>query len=120
MGEFLSVLIIILLALSILFLFVMIPIKIAKVRNVSGGELTTIKVLSWCGLLIGITWVIALILALVYQPSNWVDKGDNSSAGVTKRENKSLDSLEKLYSLKEKGALTEEEFQTQKNKILNL
>lgn len=106
----------------ILFLFILlirVPIMIAKARHVSGGELTTVAVLSWCGIFLGITWFIALILALVYQPSNWVNK-EESPADMTKVENRNLDDLDKLYQLKEKGALTEAEFQTQKNKILKL
>jgi hypothetical protein len=42
----------------------------------------------------------------------------NESKSNLDIEPKSLDDLEKLYNLKEKGILTEEEFQEQKKKIL--
>jgi len=41
-----------------------IPITIGKGKNLPDRELRTIKILTWCGLLAGITWFIALFLAL--------------------------------------------------------
>ena len=46
-------------------LLALIPIKVAESRGVKGQSLTTIKVLSWLGLFIGITWFVALIMSLV-------------------------------------------------------
>ena len=40
---------------------------IAEARGVSGGDLRTVSILSWLSLLVGFTWFIALILALVYR-----------------------------------------------------
>ncbi|WP_446425339.1 hypothetical protein [Mailhella sp.] len=41
-----------------------IPSKIGKRKNLPARELRTIKILTWCGLLAGITWFIGLFLAL--------------------------------------------------------
>lgn len=40
------------------------PIKIAKNRNIKGNILNTIKVLSWLGIFLVFTWIVALIMAL--------------------------------------------------------
>lgn len=56
----------------ILILFIVIkiftlPINIANNKNLSQNEITTIKILTWCGLFAGITWFIALCLAILYK-----------------------------------------------------
>ena len=106
--------------LCIILWLIYVPIMIAKRRGISGSELTTISILSWCGILfVGITWIIAIILALVWQPKNWIGKDvstkGNSASSTTLTD---LELLEKLGTLKEKGAITEEEFQKEKAKIL--
>ena len=58
--------------LYILWLWINTPIYIAKHRGITDGELTTIKILSWCGLLLLITWFIALILSLIWKPKKWI------------------------------------------------
>jgi hypothetical protein len=51
------------------FIFIIrIPIIIAKSRKITGSDLTTIAVLSWISLLVGVTWIIALVLAFAYSP----------------------------------------------------
>jgi hypothetical protein len=100
---------------------VQIPIMIAKNRGISGSELNTVVILSWTGIFIGITWLIAIILALVWQPEKWIDKAKAATDEneVDTHEISELDKLEKLNELKEKGILTQEEFDTQKKAILN-
>ena len=44
------------------------PIRIAKKKNLESKDITTITVLTWCGLVVGITWIIALCLAIAYRP----------------------------------------------------
>lgn len=88
-----------------------VPIYIAKSRGVSGKELTTITVLSLSGLLIGITWIIALVLSLVYQPNKWIDKDKGKT-------NIDLDALEKLYQLKKNGVLSQVEFNREKKRLM--
>ena len=106
--------------LCIILWLIYVPIMIAKRRGISGSELTTISILSWCGILfVGITWIIAIILALVWQPQKWIEK--NASSGEVSTPSNTLadlELLEKLGSLREKGAITEEEFQKEKAKIL--
>jgi len=94
-------------------LLALVPIIIAKSRGITGSELKTIRILSWVGLLfVGITWFVALVMSLVYQPQKWIDKEDEEE------EEMDLDSLEKLHDLKEKGILSEKEYIREKNKIL--
>ena len=57
---------------GILILFIVIkiftlPISIANKKNLASNEITTIRILTWCGLFAGITWFIALCLALSYK-----------------------------------------------------
>ena len=58
----------IVLAVAFLIFIIRIPIIIAKSRKITGSDLTTVAVLSWCSLLFGITWFIALVLSFVYTP----------------------------------------------------
>ena len=96
-------------------LLIQVPIMIAKNRGISGGELKTITILSWCGILVGITWFIAIILSLAWTPKNWVEKKPREEKLL---QSNSLESLEKLASLRDKGIITEEEFAREKMKIL--
>lgn len=88
-----------------------VPIYIAKSRGITGRELTTITILSWAGLIIGITWIIALVLSLTYQPNNWIDKNKGKT-------NIDLDGLEKLYRLKKNGVLSQTEFNREKKRLM--
>lgn len=101
------------LSLAIIYFIIQVPIIIAKKRGMKEGELTTITVLSWCGIFIGITWIIALIFALVWQPTTWIDKEKIHFNDMT-----NLEILEKLGVLKDKGVITEQEFQREKEKII--
>ena len=95
-----------------------IPIKIARVRGIKDSDLTTITILSWGGLLFGITWLIALALSLIYQPK----KGTNGTNSSEKPQIPSTDNAEKLLKLnelKEKGIITQEEFEKQKKNLLS-
>jgi hypothetical protein len=93
---------------AIFLLLVQVPIMIARNRGISGSELTTIVVLSWCGIFFGITWVVALVLSLMWQPENLVGKGQGDDVAK----------LEKLHKLKKDGAITQKEFDAEKKKIL--
>ena len=99
----------------VIYWIIQVPIMIAKNRGISEGELQTITILSWCGILIGITWFVALILSLVWTPKNWIEKKSQEEKLLPSN---SLESLEKLAALKEKGIITEEEFAREKAKIL--
>jgi hypothetical protein len=43
-----------------------IPIVIAKSRHLSGNNIMMIRVLTWCGLITGITWFIAFLLSILF------------------------------------------------------
>ena len=104
------ILILLIIALGILFL--QIPVMIAKNRGITGSELSTISILSWLSILLGITWFIALILALVYQPKSWIGKDEDMSET-------DLNKLDKLYELKRKGVISDTEYECEKANILN-
>lgn len=100
--------------------FLHVPILIATKRDIEDPELTTIKILSWCGIFFGITWIIALVLSLIYHPKNWIDKTalvENNSI-QNKITNNNIDTLIKLNELREKEIITQEEFEKQKEKLL--
>ncbi len=100
---------------ALIIFIIRIPIIVAKSRGVGGSELSTITLLSWCSLLIGVTWIVALVLALVWQPKQWIDKGsssDVSSADV-------VDTLAKLGELRDKKIITRDEFDAEKKKVLS-
>lgn len=91
-----------------------IPGKIAINRGISGGELQTIKILSWCGLFWGITWFIALGLALVWEPKNWVSKEQAAEDNTS-----DLEKLEQLHRLYKSKVLSESEYKQLKQELLN-
>lgn len=114
MGEFLSVLFIVVLVIAAICLAIFcirIPIIVAKRRNIVGEELKTISILSWVSIIVGVTWPVALILALLYKPKNWIDKDENMSLN-------DLERLDKLSDLKNKGVISDEEFEKEKANIL--
>ena len=90
---------------SILILWIYIPIYIAKKRNIN--DISIIKILSICGLFFGITWFVALLMSVLK---------DSKCKGKT---NMDLAGLKTLQELKEKGVLTDEEFNIEKEKIKN-
>lgn len=103
--------------LFILYWIIQVPIRIAKNRGITGSELNTIAILSWCGVLfIGITWFIAIILSISWQPNRWIDKNDQTIKNISSSAN--YEKLEKLAELKDKKIITEDEFNREKKKIL--
>lgn len=83
-----------------------IPIMIANARGICGGEKVAIVILSWLGIFFGVTWVVALILSLVWR-GDCVYGVDN------------LDRLEKLSRLYKEKVITKEEYETLKAKLLH-
>jgi hypothetical protein len=47
---------------------VQLPIFIAKTRNISAVDITVVKILSWVGIIIHLTWIIALLIACFREP----------------------------------------------------
>lgn len=69
-NIFTEIILPILATISILFIVFKIytlPISIAKNKNLESRDITTIRILTWCGLFAGITWFIALFMALSYR-----------------------------------------------------
>lgn len=92
-------------------LLAFVPISIAESRGIKGQSLTIIKVLSWLGLLLGITWFVALIMSLVCEANS----NHSSISNLT-----DLEMLEKLAKLKDIGAITDAEFNQKKQEILGI
>ncbi len=84
--------------------FLAIPIMIANARGICGTEKTIIVVLSILGIFFGLTWVVALVLALVW-------RGDCIGGD-------SLDKLEKLSRLYKDKVITKSEYERMKSKLL--
>ncbi len=85
--------------------FLAIPVMIANARGICGTEKTIIVVLSILGIFFGLTWIVALVLSLV-----WCGDclgGDN------------LDKLEKLARLYKDKVITKAEYERMKSKLLN-
>lgn len=105
MGEFLIVFGIMFLLTMTLVGLLMIPIWIANARGICGGEKTTITILSWMGIFFGITWIVALILSLVWR-------------GECGMRESNLDKLEKLARLYKNKSITREEYDEIKSRLL--
>jgi len=92
-------------ALCIVFIIFLlrVPIMIAKARGIGGGNLTTIAILSWLGILVGITWIVALVFSLVW----------STDGGLT-----ALNKLEKLDELKKRGVISSKEYDAAKKQLL--
>ncbi len=82
-----------------------IPIMIANSRGICGGEKITITILSWLGVFFGVTWVIALILSLLWR--------GECAVGAT-----NLDKLEQVARLYRTKAITKSEYEKMKSKLL--
>lgn len=94
----------ILIGIALFVMVIILPINIAKYRGIADSKLSTIKLLIWFSLLLGITWFIALVMSLVYE-----------------RHNNELDinQLSKLNDLKKDGIISEDDFNRKKNELLH-
>lgn len=90
----------------------LLPMDIAKNRGVSKEKRRYITVLSFLGLIFVVTWIVALILACVF-PSEKEENEKHTNG------NDYLFKLNKLGELKQKGVLTDEEFEEEKHKLLD-
>lgn len=94
--------------LFLILILLVLPTEIAQKRGVSKEHRRYIIVLSLLGLLFGVTWVVALILAFVFPSEN--EKKENEKDNLVK--------LSMLGKLKKDGVLTDEEFEEEKHKLL--
>lgn len=99
--AFLAVFVLIMLCVAL----ICIPIMIANLRGITGNQKTIIIVLSWLGIFFGFTWIVALVLSLVWGANDTLT-GDN------------LEKLEKLSKLYKDKVITKDEFERQKAKYL--
>lgn len=106
MAEFLMVFGVMFILGLILVGFLMIPILIANARGICGGEKTTITILSWMGIFFGVTWIIAIVLSLVWR-------------GECGMRESNLDKLEKLSRLYHNKSISREEYNEIKSRLLS-
>lgn len=104
--EVILALFLILAIMSIAAFFICIPIMIANVRGIIGTEKTTIVILSWLGILFGVTWVVALVLSLVWKGEAWINSD-------------SLDKLEKISKLYKDKVISKTEYEKLKKKFIS-
>ena len=79
-----------------------------SVKNFFRGKIVIILVNIFGGFLFGLGWIVALVWCFIMP-----------SKSVTKTASVISDELERLHSLRIKGALTESEFNESKRKILS-
>jgi len=68
MGEMIATLLLVAVVLFLWVSMAYLPIGVAKSRGISEDHLGTVRLLAILGLFIGVTWIVALILACVYPP----------------------------------------------------
>lgn len=102
------------LCIVLLIFLIQIPVLIARGRSLSASDITTITILSWFGLIFGVTWFVALVLSLV-----WLSEISQEHGKYNKSTGGAADQLEKLDKLKQRGVITQKEFETEKKKILS-
>ena len=105
MAEFLIVFGIMCISGLILVGILCIPIWIANARGICGGEKTTISILAWMGIFFGITWIVAMILSLVWR-------------GECAMRDTNIDKLEKVAKLYQNKSITRSEYEEIKSKLL--
>jgi hypothetical protein len=98
-----------LIAIIIGIFLIRIPIIIAKNRNLAPSDITYIAILSWVGIFFGITWLVALV---------WAILGNKLEPIPELRASDSLEALKKLSELKNQGLLSESEFAEKRKKLL--
>ncbi len=105
MSEFLFAFLIMFALVMLCIAIICIPIMIANARGICGSEKTAIIVLSWLGIFFGITWIVALILSIIWHGS--CVAGDD------------LDKLEKLARLHKDKVISKDEYEKMKSKLLS-
>jgi hypothetical protein len=51
-----------------------VPIQVAKLRGFNGVHLKVITILAFCGLVVGLSWIVALALVFLWRPNDgkWI------------------------------------------------
>ncbi|MDD3265849.1 MAG: SHOCT domain-containing protein [Burkholderiales bacterium] len=114
--SFIVALLLISIGIAFSLFMIYVPYLVAKSRDVAKDKRVIIIILGWAGVFFGITWVIALILAFIYEPETL--QNNKSSIHQSHSYNDYIHQLERLAELKDKGILTEEEFESKKVSIL--
>jgi len=106
--EYLALFMLFMLLCAFICAIICIPVFIANARGICGNQKTIIMVLSWLGIIFGVTWVVALVLSLV-----WHGNGECYKCGSR------LDELEKLAKLYKSKVITKSEYEKMKTKLLS-
>lgn len=89
-----------------------VPVYIANARGICGTNRTIIIVLSWLGILLGVTWVAALVLSLVWPAGDGADASCNDCASQ-------LDALERAAKLYRARVISKAEYEKMRKKIMS-
>lgn len=106
MFESFILFVLLLMVIMIVIWVIMLPIMIANARGICGTAKTIITTLSWLGILLGVTWIIALMMSLL-----WTNKNNPLMDN--------LDQLEKLAKLYKAKVISKSEYDKMKSKLLN-
>lgn len=105
--EYLALFLVFMLLCAFICAVICIPVFIANARGICGSQKTIIMVLSWLGIFFGVTWIVALVLSLV-----WRGAGECYSCGCR------LDELEKLSKLYKSKVISKAEYDKMKAKLM--
>ncbi|MBR5598744.1 MAG: SHOCT domain-containing protein [Alphaproteobacteria bacterium] len=109
--------IIAIIAIRIIVWLIRLPIRIAEDKGITGSKLATISALSWLGLLTAdLTWLVALLLTFAFEPNNLIEE-QTPQETIIPIDN--LETLEKLSTLRDKGIISDAEFNREKQKIMD-
>ena len=106
--DYMAVMFVFMLLFTFVVAFLCLPIMIANARGIRDSKKTAIVFLALMGALCGITWLVALILALVWRGAPACDCGASPD----------LDGLEKLAKLYKSRAITKSEYEKMKAKLI--
>jgi len=104
--EYLALFFMFMLVCAFVCALICIPVMIANARGICGSQKTIILVLSWLGIIFGVTWFVALVLSLAWH-------GDGTCCCASR-----LDELEKLAKLYKSKVITKTEYEKMKAKLL--
>lgn len=105
--EYLALFLMFMMVVAFICALIYIPIMIANARGICGTMRTAIIVLAWLGIFFGVTWFVALIMALVWDGDVTYIRGEDN-----------LDKLAKLSKLYRDKAITKPEYEKLKKKLL--
>jgi len=81
-GEYVVLALVVITATVIATHILLVPVRIARRRGISEDHVTLVKVLSMAGLLLGITWLVAIALAYLFPSISPPDQFADNATGI--------------------------------------